>query len=257
MQGNPLVIVDSLAFTLSIIVSALAAYKAFTSRRVLAAPLYRNRALWTGTMALIVMLFDAWGIFLENTGSSVTYGLVPPYGSPEFYTFVILTASAVAVAFAWIDSTIRVALELDFLHRDAVGWMRLRLVAGVALVAGIVVGQFATAGWELATSIVLLAVPSAYETAALVVCGSRVRDETMRRYMRWMVFLVGSILLQLGTNTVSPYLNFPLAIAAFFLYGISNSLLKTAPLRVATSEIPGAQGQPGVLTDQGPTQGPR
>jgi hypothetical protein len=252
MFDNPLIIADSLALSASIIICALAAYRAFASRRVLATLLYRNRALWTGTVALITIPFEAWAIFLENTGSSVTLGLVPPVGTPEFYLFVILTAAFAAVAFAWIDSTIRVALELDFTHRDVVRWKKFRPVTGVALVVGTVVGQFATTDWELLTTIVLLVAAAAYLTAALAAGGSRVRDETMRRYMRWMGFVVGSIPLQLVTSYINPYLNFPLAIFAYFLYGMSTSLLKTAPLSAAAAEISASGAKSGTLRDQGP-----
>ena len=257
MSGDLLIIVDSLALSISAIIFALAAYRAFASRRVLAAPLYRNRALWTGSVALVSVPIALWVIFLENTGSSATYGLVPPFGTPEFYLFVILTAAFTAVAFAWIDSTIRVALELDFLHRDVARWKTARPAAGVALVVGTVVAQFATADWVLLTSILLLAVPATYMAAVLVVGGSHVRDETMRRYMRWMGYMVASVFLELVTQVFSPYLNFPLAIFAYFLYGMSTSLLKTAPLGVATLEISASGAKPSALRDQGPSRGPR
>ncbi len=257
MSSNPLILADSLAFSVSIIISGLAAYRAFTSRRVLSTPIYRNRALWTGTVAVILGLFDGWGIVLENTSSSVTYGIVPPPGTSEFYAFVILSAAASAAVFAWIDSTVRVALELDFMHRDAVRWKSLRLVAGAGLVIGTIIAQFATADWELLISLVLLVPAAAYMTAALVVGGRRVRDETMRRYIKWMGFLVVSLILQLATNVISAYLNFPLAISAYFLYRISNSLLKTAPLRFAGAEILPSGGQAGAIPDQGPMRDPR
>jgi hypothetical protein len=251
MFDSPLITVDSLAMAISIVICALAAYRAFTSRRVLATPLYRNRALWTGTAALMLILGDVWGIALENTNSSVTFGIVPPPGTLEFYLFVIVTAAFAAVIFAWIDSTVRVALELDFTHRDTLAWKTLRPVAGTGLVIGIIAAQFSTAAWEIIVSAVLLAGPVAYMTAALVVGRSRVRNETMRRYIRWMSFLVASLLLQVGTSAISPYLNFPLTIAAYFLYGISTSLLKTAPLSVAAAAITASVGQPEV-SDQGP-----
>jgi len=248
---------DTLALSLSIIICALAVYRAFTSRRVLAAPIYRNRALWTGTVAVIIAAFDGWGIVLENTSSSVAFGIVPPPGTPEFYAFVILTAAAAAVVFAWIDSTIRVALELDFKHRDAVRWKSLRPVAGAALVIGIIVAQFATIGWQVLASAALLATAAAYMAAALVIGDSRVRDMTMKRYIRWMGFLVASLILLFGTNVVSAYLNFPLAISAYFLFRISGSLLKTAPLSAAGAERSPPEGQPGAIQNQGPLQGPR
>jgi len=247
MPGSLLITVDTLALSVSIVICALAAYLAFTSRRVLTTPLYRGRALWTGTVAVIVSLFDAWGIALENTSSSVSFGIVPPFGTLEFYVFVVLTAAAAAVVFAWIDSTVNVALELDFKHRDALRWKKLRSAAGVAFVVGFVVAQFATSDWELLISIVLLASASAYMTAALVVGGSRVRDLTMRSYIKWMGFLVASLILLFGTNIVSAYLNFPLAISAYFLYRISGSILKTAPLRDAIAETSALTGESGVV----------
>jgi hypothetical protein len=252
MFDSPLITFDSLALTVSMVICALAAYRALTSRRVLAAPLYRQRALWTGSVAAMTIPFDAWAIYLENTGSSVALGLVPPNGTPEFYLYVILTAAFAGVAFAWIDSTIRVAMELDFVHRDVVSWMKLRPIAGVALVAGVVVAQFEATPLELFTAAVLLAGSAVYFAAALVAGVSRVHDETMRRYMRWMGFVVASIPLYLVTISLNPYLNFPLAIFAYFLYGMTTSLLKTAPLSAATTGVPASGGQPVALQDQGP-----
>jgi heme A synthase len=74
--------------------------------------------------------------------------------------------------------------------------------------------------------------------AALVAARSRVRDETIRKYMRWMGVLVLSLLLQVGTNLLNPYLNFPLLISAYCLYGASNSLLRKAPLSLTLAGTP-------------------
>lgn len=256
-SGNLLITADSLALSISIVICVLAAFRALNSRKVLTTPLYRTRALWTGTAAMVIALLDAWGIVLENTGASVTFGIVPPYGTPEFYIFVILTAAAGAVVFAWIDSTVRVALELDFTHRDAVKWKSLRPAAGVAFVGGIIIAQFATIDWEVLLSIVLLAPASAYMAAALVAAGSRVRNVTMRSYIKWMGFLVASLILLFGTNVISAYLNFPLAISAYFLYRISSSLLKTTPINLAVAESPSSDSRPGAVPNQGPMQAPR
>jgi hypothetical protein len=251
MSSNPLITADTLALSVSIIVSALASYRAFSSRKVLATPLYRNRALWTGTVAVMLILVDGFGIYLENTSSSVTFGLVPPPGTPEFYFFVLLTAAISAVAFVWIDSTIGVAREMDFLHRDVLGWKRFRPVAGIAVVAGATAAQFAMTPLTILISSVLLAVPAVYLGAALIVGGRRAHNETMRRYMRWMGFLVASLVLQVATSTQSAYLNFPLAIVACFLYGMSTALLKTAPLSVAKAGITASDGRT-VALDLGP-----
>ena len=127
------------------------------------------------------------------------------------------------------------------------------MFAGGALVLGTAVAQFASTIWSQLAVLLILGVPAAYMAAAVVVSGSRVRDETMRRYMRWMGFIVGSVFLQLATSIISQYLNFPLAIFAYFLYGMSASLLKTAPLRVATEGLSSSLLASGASRDSGPT----
>lgn len=258
MLGSLPIVVDSLALSVSIVIAALASYRALTSRRVLASPLYRSRALWTGSVALITILFDVVAIGLENSSPTGSIsGSLPPSGSWEFGAFVALVAAGALVVFAWIDRTIGVALELDFLHRDAIGWKKLRLIAGAAIIVGAVGAEVSPAGWGSILSIILLAAPAAYMAGALVVGGSRVRDDTMRRYMKWMGLLVASLILQLITTAIPPYLNFPLAIFAYFLYRASTSLLKTAPLRLAKSVTPSPPAPGGTILDQGPRPGAR
>jgi hypothetical protein len=241
LPGSLLITADTVAVFISIAIAALASYRAFTSRRVLASPLYRSRALWTGSVALITILFDVLAIVIENSGPPASASGPPP-GSLAFVAFVAVVAAGALVVFAWIDRTIGVALELDFLHRDAIGWKKLRLLAGVALVAGaigveVLSVEVSPPGWELILAITLLGAPAAYMAGALAVGGSRVKDDTMRRYMKWMGLLVVSLILQLATTEIAN-LNFPLAIFAYFLYRASTSLLKTAPLRLATSVNP-------------------
>lgn len=257
MSNSLLVTLDTVALLVSIVISALASYRALTSRRVLASPLYRSRALWTGTVALVAIGFEALTIAVDYTvPSTATSGAYPVVGSWGFYAIAGLAAAGSVVVFAWVDRTIGVAMELDFLHRDALGWKRLRPAAGAALVAGAIGAEVFTIYWQYLASVVLLAALAAYMAAALVISGSRVRDDTMRRYMKWMGFSVISLIFFLATTSVNAYLNFPLAIFAYFLYRISTSLLKTAPLRTVTETFT-ASGPSAPVRGREQTQAPR
>ena len=241
MSGSLLVTFDTLALVVAIVISSLAAFRAFSSRRVLAGPLYRSRALWTGTVALVAVGFEALTITVDYvTPSSTSSGTYPLAGSWQFYALAIIAGAGSAVVFAWVDRNIGVALELDFLHRDAAGWVKLRLPAGVGLVAGAVGAQIFLVEWQYLASMTVLAILAVYMAAALAISGSRVKDETVKGYLKWMGFSVLSLVLFLVTTSISPYLNFPLAIFAYFLYRLSTSLLKTAPLSAVRETISGS-----------------
>ena len=78
MSSSLLVTLDTLALVVAIAISFLAAFRAFTSRRVLAGPLYRSRALWTGTVALVAVGFEALTITVDYvTPSSTSSGTTP------------------------------------------------------------------------------------------------------------------------------------------------------------------------------------
>lgn len=257
MSDSLLVNLDTVALAVAIIVSALASYRAFTSRRVLASPLYRSRALWTGSVALVAIGFEALTMVVENTLPFDTLtGAYPIVGSWEFYAIVVMASAGAVVVFAWIDRTIGVALELDFLHRDALAWKRARPVVGVALVAGAFGAQVSTIDWQYLLSMSLLGGMAAYMAANLVIGGSRVRDDTMRRYMKWIGLTVLSLLLFVATTSINPHLNFPLAVFAFCLYRASTSLLKTAPLSIAAGG-PAAVAQVGSQPGQAPSKAAR
>lgn len=248
MTGSPIVYVDTAALTLSILIGALASYRAFTSRRVLASPIYRSRALWTGTVAFIAIAFAAVQIAAENTIPYVSFTGAYPAGTSLWgYIARILTLPGSVVVFAWIDRTIGVELEMDFLHRDTLNWSRLRPLAWVLVVVGAVGESTLTGGWEYPVSVAVLAAPVVYSAAVMAAGALRVRDETMRRYLKWMGLMVVSLLFQLVTSSVSFYLNFPLAIFAYFLYRASTSLLKTSPLRIDLGTPPTPLGQTGTM----------
>ena len=90
-------------------------YLSFSISRALAVPIYRSRALWTGLIGLLALVFSS--VYL--LGLVGTPSLTVPLG--ELLYLVILPVLFV-VGFVWIDRTISVLIRLDHLRRDIAGW---------------------------------------------------------------------------------------------------------------------------------------
>ena len=135
MSSNLLLTIDTFVLLGTLVFYAAASYRSFSVRRAMATPLYRTRALWTGVVALIGAFYSVTAIVAENFSSPQSFfqGTQPLW---EFVFFAVLTIVGSLIVFSWIDSTIGVALDLDFLHRDAVGWKRLRKLAWAVVVIG-------------------------------------------------------------------------------------------------------------------------
>jgi hypothetical protein len=191
---------------------------------------YRSRALWTGVVGLIGIIYELIQIIAENRAPP---GL--PAGSSPFPSTLLglifsgfLTIAGSLVIFSWIDSTIRVSFDLDFLHRDSLHWKRFRRYAWAVVVVGAFGSAASTTWWEYAVSVAALGLPVAYSALVLIASGLRVRYPAMRAHMKWIGLLVAALLLELATSTISFYLNFPLVLFAYFLYRAATSLSTTS-----------------------------
>jgi len=204
----------------------------------MATPLYRTRALWTGVIAITGAFYSVTAIVAENF-SSPQSSLQGGPGQPlwEFVLFAVLTIVGSLIIFSWIDSTIEVALDLDFLHRDAVGWKRLRKFAWAAVVVGAFGTGLSTVLWAYPIFAFALGAPVAYSGVVLIVSGLRVRYAPMKAYMRWVGLLVLALTFELITGSISFYLNFPLLIFAYFLYRASTSLSKNRSKLVEATSL--------------------
>ena len=96
-------------YVVSVAIFLFATYRAFTIGRVLVSGAYRNRAFWTGGTMITLILF--------------TLASDLPSSNP-LSTLSFLAIGLVLLAF--VDSSIRVAQEMDFFHRSPLGWQRLR-----------------------------------------------------------------------------------------------------------------------------------
>jgi hypothetical protein len=195
--------------------------------------------LWTGVVAFTGAFYSVIAIIAENTSpQSFNQGTIAP-GQPlsEFILFAVLTVVGSLIIFSWIDSTIEVALDLDFLHRDSVGWRRLRKFAWAAVVVGAFGTGLSTVLWEYLIFAFALGVPVAYSGVVLIVSGLRVQYGPMKAYMRWVGLLVLALTFELITAAISFYLNFPLLIFAYFLYRASTSLSKNRSKLVEATSL--------------------
>lgn len=227
----------------SLPITAFAAYRALSSRRALVSGVYRSRALWTGMGAIIILAFESLQIIGENSLGPGYFTLLE-----VDITYFVLTIVGIIVIFSWIDSTILVALDMDYFHRDSLHWRGFRKYLWVTVLAAAIAQAFAsTQAGEIAI-VVLLGVPVVYSAVALGVGSGRVFDETMRRYVKWMVFLVAALALELLTTAINFDLNFPIVVFAYFLYRAAGSLLKTD--RLVADVGPGRMAAPSRATTQ-------
>ena len=98
------------------------------------------------------------------------------------YNFPFLVQ--LTLVFAFIDSVILVAMEMDFFHRDTLHWRRLRVPAYVVVLVAIFFPT--TSNSPLFTIAAFLAAlfPFVYSITVLIVASRRTPDRTMKRHTR-------------------------------------------------------------------------
>jgi len=198
------------------------AYRSLTIGRVLVRGTYRNRALWSGgTMIALVLLVVASNL--------------PPSNPLSPISFLVI----MVILFAFVDSSIKVAQEMDFFHRSPLGWQRLRKPAYAILIGISLVGVFAfiftpSNGIISGIGVILWFTVGAgsisYGAAALLVGARRTPDRSMRRFVRmlglaiicmvlffttWIPFAPFSVTVQDLGNLISELF---VPAAAYYLY---------------------------------------
>ncbi len=186
------------------IILLYAAYISFAVRRGLVVPLYRSRALWLGTSAIL------WGvasIFLGNFEPRVsTY-----YGVVGLVFFLGVAVPTLLVFLVWIDRTLSTLIRLDYLRKDIVGWKKVRPLyrLGVALV--FVFSLFnpsvqylrylssinyviKTISVATVLDLPIVVIVLAYASAALTVGSIRTRDLTFRNHAKWFGYAIVGLL---------------------------------------------------------------
>ena len=197
-------------------------YRAFSIGRVLVRGAYRNRALWSGgTMVALVLLVIASNL--------------PPSNPLSPLSFLVI----MVILFAFVDSSIEVAREMDFFHRSLLGWESLRKPVYVILIGISLVGALAfifepsngvLSGVGVFLWFAVGAGSIAYGAAALLLGARRTPDRSMRRFVRmlglaiicmvlffttWIPFAPFSVTVQDLGNLISELF---VPAAAYYLY---------------------------------------
>jgi hypothetical protein len=178
-------VVDLISLILAGAILVFGASRALTFRRVLANGVFRDRALWTAVLLVLWIVPNDTELLGYTASSSYP---VPVLGILFIPTVVIAFALIIAIV-AFIDYNIRVGKELDFFHRDSLLWERTRILVYVATPLTFVLsGPINGLGLPLVLG---------YAALALLVCGIRVQEKLMRKYLTYAGF--GLIILVVGT----------------------------------------------------------
>lgn len=233
--------------TVSVALFLYTAYWAFAIRRVLAVPLFRRQALWVGIVGTyFAAAFSYAGIGgVYNTTNAVTNFI----GSLLFFLGFI-------IVFAWVDVTVRIARKTDPLRRDTFRWRRVRTVVWAMLVIvpssvfllslPLLASNQSPSGILLLPALVTIVAIMLTTGPALLLSGSRSKDSTLRRHLKWFglfvlslfTAVVGGFSLYLIHAQVIPIVGFivgytPFILAAYCLYRGARSLIPIGHLPLA------------------------
>jgi hypothetical protein len=214
-----------LAILVILVISGMAAYYALNLSKLLVGGVEKSRARWTAVLSLLLIILVI---------SVFALGAIE---------IVVVAAALLLTIAGWMDSTIRVAIEQDYFHRNTLHWRTLRPLYWVGfsltfiLAPLIVVFGLAKVAPHLASSFlnVFLTLPSfAYGSITLFVSGQRTRDRKMKSYLRWLAVSVlsilafGLVLTTYNLNDLVPYL---------FLILMSYSIFRAARSLSPTTKI--------------------
>ncbi len=210
----------------------LVAIKAVEIGRVLVSPVFRRRAFWIAAV----------GVFLLSV---LLVGDVP-YLAASGVSFILFLA-LILVIFAFVDSTVLVALETDFFHRNTLRWKQVRwpsyaivLALFPSILVYIVFGSSANPPAWVSDQINLIGAAVAavivYSVVALIVASRRTPDMTLRRHLKLLSLAVACLAIAVANAfTISLDLYaIPAVVAAFFLY---RAVMSLSPMSRIEKEI--------------------
>jgi hypothetical protein len=215
-----------------IVIFAYGSYWAFQVRSALISRLYRNRALWAGSVGAFFAL-----LILSNL-------LIGSLDPTNFYLSLLqftIGYFGAAFTFAWIDTSIRVARTSDPLRRNTLHWTKLRVVLWVILILSIVGGlvtvvllktnYFSTPAGPQGDFLygpygdnIIFIIP------ALILSHKRTGDLILRKHLKWLLIFVVVLFFTSGLLN-NPATSFPrelggvvLIVDAYCLYRATRSL---------------------------------
>ena len=208
--------VDLISFVAATTILAFGAYRAILFRRAFSDPVFRSRALWTAAA------LTAW-IVPNDTQILFTDLPFPSSGIPAFLAAITLVLAIwlIIVSAMFLDRNVRAAKELDFFHRDTLGWTRFRLVvllgAPISLVANLFTNLVLENSDLANLTILLLTGTLAYGVLALLLSGLRVHNKYVRRYLVYVGLGFGMLLVTVPLTVPILYDVF-LVLGCTFLY---------------------------------------
>jgi hypothetical protein len=167
--------IGNFALLLGLLILSFASYRAVVIGRALMRGAYRSRAFWSGAAMLVIII-------------STLAGVLP-------VPFPVLLVPIMIILLAFVDSSIRVAQEMDFFHRNTLGWQIVRKPFYVILLASSVLFDWALLFTSVDSLPTLLAAGQyfavvglvlSYSAAALIVGARRTPERTMRRFVRML-----------------------------------------------------------------------
>jgi hypothetical protein len=194
MSVDVLSTIDTITGLATAAILLFAVYRAVEIGRGLVNRVYRNRAYLTG--ALIVFL-----VLQSFVPQSPTIGNLPLF---ELSYFVLLF-----VILAFADSSIMVALDMDFFHRNTLGWRQGRLPLYIIMLLGF--ADFLVPTYLGVTQGVIANFAGAafvggygYTIAALVAGARRTTDRPMRSFIAFLgIFVLCQVVTTLAFNYTS------------------------------------------------------
>lgn len=183
MAADFLSLLGPASFLIASAILVLAAYRGVELTRAFVNNVYRNRAIWMVAVVLVA-LFGTLSNFVPSSGQ----------------VSLLLLVVVIVVVFAFVDASILAALEVDFFHRNTLGWKRARVFVYLLLYGDIAVTVFldfvsgapGSPAWLSALTqspaytvqgILVLFGLLGYSGVALLVGARRTADRVMKRHL--------------------------------------------------------------------------
>jgi NADH:ubiquinone oxidoreductase subunit K len=235
MSSDPGLFIELGLLVFTAAMFGFSSFRAYRARSALFTAVYRDRALWNAILGLAFVPFPSLiTVYFAASGlpAAEQYAV-------EAYIVVFNICSLL-----FIDSVIRAALDIDFLHRDPFRWTKTRWVAVGLFVIGVVGTFFGPQGGQsyVISSEVIWPVSFLYCVIVLLSVSPRVRDHTMRAYLLWVTaagfFVVLPFFVRIFVS--GPYQLLAIyAIGSLVFYRACTSLLRTS--RIAQEALTGVQ----------------
>ncbi len=228
------------------VIGVIAAYYSFALSRALVNREYRNTAIWTAMIA-IAMIATVYPLLFFALSS---------FAPSSFLQLVVLYTVSTAdliILYAWLDSTIRIAIGQDFFHRDTFSWSHLRHVFWAGL---ILLDLSVWMGLLLPTNYPFfvargLAFAGFFGVVGLVlfVSGLRTSDRTIHTYLMWLGLIMLWALVMAVVGTLVPFA-FPSAwvVIAYLLFRAARSLSPIGKLQLGDTKFTSGNVPPPVST---------